>query len=673
VAVVSEALSPGSTVLRTAAGRWGALTAAGAVVITAIDALLLERSKGFFRGGFLAEDYLVGPGQTALFLVVSLLVDAALVGLLVALVALALRRTRLTPAARALAAFLVAIGLPIAYDVISYEVLRFLGDAFDLRLMMDLVGGDLGEILAVSVGSMAGPGFVAFAAFVASGVSVWAAHRYGPRVAHATGRQPLLLPLLLSATAAVVLGVAATRSDVFENGLLRKPSGQLFASVVNAATDVDRDGFGIVGRSSDPDAFNAGVYPYAVDVPGNGVDEDGVGGDLPAATEPYRDALPASGAWTRTPDVLLFVLESFRADLVGAQVNGKAVTPVLDALAARGLSSARAYSHNGYTVQSRFHLFTGTLAAPPGAATLVDDFKTRGYHVGYFSGQDESFGGPQYAIGFERATEQSDARNDRNRRYSMSTTPGSLAVPLAVVEERVKAFLGRAPHEAPLFLTVNFHDTHFPYTHDGMATLASPVRLSREDIVPEEKARLWDTYANTAANVDRAIGAVIDAVKTARGAEPGVIVTSDHGESLFDEGFLGHGYALNEAQTRVPLVVANLPLQVQEPFAQSELRPALLAALEAPDGAARPAAAAGGAPPVFQYLGDLSRPRQVAFLRAEGRFIYDFRSGRAKDGAGDWLRPAELPKAAQEEFLELIRFWERIQLTRHPAWRGNRR
>jgi hypothetical protein len=40
--------------------------------------------------------------------------------------------------------------------------------------------------------------------------------------------------------------------------------------------------------------------------------------------------------------------------------------------------------------------------------------------------------------------------------------------------------------------------------------------------------------------VDRAIGNVVDAVTRARGRPPAVLVTSDHGESLFEEGFIGH-------------------------------------------------------------------------------------------------------------------------------------
>ena len=529
--------------------------------------------------------------------------------------------------------------------------------------MWDLVGGSVREIVAVAYGQLLVPIAVAGVACVLALATVVVTHRRSRVMEPDEARVPAGPAVILMVVAAVVMGVAATRSDVLENGLLRKPAGEIITWVVNGVTDVDRDGFGIVGRSSDGDPFNAEVFPYAADVPGNGIDEDGVGGDLPAGTAPFRDVPIASAAWTRRPDVVLVVLESFRADVVGAQFEGTPITPVLDGLAAKGLGVRLAYSHNGYTVQSRFHLFSGTLAGPPGAPTLIDDFKAQGYLVGYVSGQDESFGGPLYDIGFGRADVSKDARSDRAERYSTASTPGSLAVPMTVVERNVQALLAQAATDRPLFLCVNFHDTHFPYSHDRMDSLTSPERLSRERIVPGERNRLWATYTNAAANVDRAIGHVIDAVRTVRGAEPGIVVISDHGESLFDGGFLGHGYDLNEAQTRVPLVVANMPMTLPEPFVQADLRSALLAAMSAPAEGGRP-----GTRPrepglrAFQYLGDLARPKQIAFIARGGRLIYDFRSDRVQMSPGPWVRPDELPTSDHEEFLALIRYWERIQL-----------
>jgi hypothetical protein len=95
---------------------------------------------------------------------------------------------------------------------------------------------------------------------------------------------------------------------------------------------------------------------------------------------------------------------------------------------------------------------------------------------------------------------------------------------------------------------------------------------------------------------------------------------SDHGESLFDEGFLGHGYALNEIQTRIPFIVANLPLVVREPFGQADLRGAIDAALRVDPGvAAVPRLEPAPAHEVFQYLGTIDRPRQIALLGEHGR------------------------------------------------------
>ena len=126
-------------------------------------------------------------------------------------------------------------------------------------------------------------------------------------------------------------------------------------------------------------------------------------------------------------------------------------------------------------------------------------------------------------------------------------------------------------------------------------------------------------YMNTVANVDQAIGTLIAEVTRVRGRAPGVIVTSDHGESLFDEGFLGHGYALNDAQTRVPFVAQGLPLVLPQPFGQAEVRQAIWDALAAP----APADPAPGLQParhrpVFQYLGSVDRPREIGRLEPDG-------------------------------------------------------
>jgi hypothetical protein len=655
--------------------NWAAVTAGGALLLTVVDALLLQRTKSYFTGGFLTVDYLTGPAETAAFVVLSFLADASVVGVIAAFVIWILTRFRFRARTAAVAALLAAIAPLLVADVVAYELASYLGDLIDLSLSMELAGGSIGEIIAVTSSHLITPALLLVAGGGAAGGLVWLTTRYSAdKRPILLSRRQLWIPVVTFMFALTAAIVASTRSDTLENGLLRKPSGKLLAVAADVLTDVDRDGYGIVGRMSDPDLFDASVFPYGLDVPGNGIDEDGVGGDLPAGTSPYAELPPVSEPWVRRPDVVLVVLESFRADLLGATHEGKLITPVMNALAARGVFSNRAYSHNGYTAPSRYHLLSGSLVAGRDGRTLIDDFNANGYFTAYFSGQDESFSGPESQVGFERADVWYDARQDRNRRYSTFTTAGSLAVPFTVVQERVGEFLreGRGGSE-PLFLYVNFHDTHFPYSHNQIQTIVSPARLQRSSIQPQNRDALWATYVNTAANVDRAVGELLDQVRNVRGRQPAIIVTADHGESLFDENFLGHGYALNDVQTRIPLIAANLPIVIEEPFAGRDLRDAIGAALRVPaDGASEPRVEAVHGREVFQYLGNLHRPRQIAFLQNDRRIIYDFRSQRVQIGEGVWQQPSALPVADRAEFLRLVQEWERMMLARALHLRNGR-
>jgi arylsulfatase A-like enzyme len=369
-------------------------------------------------------------------------------------------------------------------------------------------------------------------------------------------------------------------------------------------------------------------------------------------------------AWRRHPDVVLFVLESFRADALGRIVNGVPVTPVLDELARQGVSSSLAFSHNGYTAQSRYHLLTGSLAGLRDGS-LIDDFTINGYQTAYFSGQDESFGGPAFGIGFERAEVRYDASEDPDRRYSRFTTAGSLAVPHSVLQEQIDAFLAARTDERPLFLYVNFHDTHFPYHHDDLEPLVSRVTVRQSRIAPARADAVREMYFNAAANVDRALGRTLDAVTRALGRTPAVVVTADHGESLFDEGFLGHGYALNDVQTRIPLIVRGLPMEIGEPFGQVELRDAIGAALSRdPADGDDPRLFPVPGKEVFQYLGNIHRPRQIALASGDGRLIYDFRSRLVHMPGGAVHRASGLDGDAPVPFLQLVHYWERMMLAR---------
>ena len=101
-ASVSPTTGPSSALPRNSVEflpRWSVVTIAAAALATALDAVLLQRSKSFFTGGFLSGEHLHGAGEIALFLLVSLIADAAVIGVLAAVAMVMLARARV--AARA--------------------------------------------------------------------------------------------------------------------------------------------------------------------------------------------------------------------------------------------------------------------------------------------------------------------------------------------------------------------------------------------------------------------------------------------------------------------------------------------------------------------------------------------------------------------------------------------
>lgn len=649
---------------------WVAIVAVAATLMTIVDAVLLQMKRAFFTGGFLATDYLQSLPAAAGFLLLSFIGDATVIGVVAALAFTVGRALRLTRTAAALLAAAVPLFCLVLADMVSYQLVSHLGDAFDLSLMFDLTGRSPAEVWAVSAKQLAWPAAGVVGIAVLGAVTVRAVNRRTAEAGRAAVKYPMRA-VGFATLALLVLGTAVTTAArlsnaEFDNGLKRKPSTRFLGAIVDTLSDVDRDGFGVLRSPADPAPLDASVYPYAADIPGNGIDENGVGGDLPASYARYEESLSPSTRWAVRPDVVLIVLESFRADVVGARHGTQAVTAVLDQIATKGIRVDSAYSHNGYTAQSRRHLMTGSLAGLRGGASLIDDFKAQGYQVGYFSGQDDSFGGPESAVGAERADVMFDARQAKSERYSTFATAGSLAVPASSVVARVRSFLDARAKNAPLFLYVNFHDTHYPYHHAGVPLKFTQAPLNESAIVPSQREALRTTYYNAAAYVDGAIGEVLARVRETTGRTPAVVIVGDHGESLFDDSFLGHGYALNDTQTRIPLVAADIALDITTPFGQSDLRAAILRALAVEEPQSRPTARPARDKRVFQYLGLLDRPRQIAFHGNTGTVNYDFRSRTVCLGT-TCLPASRLNDAQQQAFVDLVRRWETMVLARAEA------
>ncbi len=130
------------------------------------------------------------------------------------------------------------------------------------------------------------------------------------------------------------------------------PLGRIGLALARRATDRDHDGASALFGGGDCDDEDPTRYPLAIDVPGNGIDEDCSGADLPLprAAPPAPPRRPR-GAFPPDLNLVLITVDTLRIDL-GFMGYARPVSPNLDALAARSTVFERAYSMASYTGKS---------------------------------------------------------------------------------------------------------------------------------------------------------------------------------------------------------------------------------------------------------------------------------------------------------------------------------
>lgn len=648
-------------------GAWVIFLVACALLVSAADALLLQISQTFFTAGFNAV-HLEGAGAIAGFLASSLLVDLCLVAGVWAAMLPWIRRRRGAVLQKLVVISLAAIAVPFSVDFVRYEVGLVLGRVVSFPVLWEVSGGGWQLILAEAA-LHAGPlGATLVGAGAVSAAGVWGIGRIqrasgmGGHWALPRGRLlGLGFAALLLAATLLMIGAASSAPRIYA-GLSSKPSASILVGLIRVATDVDRDGFGLLSRPGDPAPFDGDRYPWAVDVPGNGIDENGLAGDLPLETaEPSHIAPePVQAAHVRRPDFLLVYLESFRADRLGAERNGHEITPFLNALAREGSSSERAYVNSPYTIWSRAQLYGGALNPRYGQRTLVDDFRELGYTTAHLSAQDDSFGRSVELLGLDRVDYLYDARQDADRRTSRTANAGGLQVSWKVLTERVGDYLDGYDPERPLFLYVNLVDTHFPYTHDEVDDLLGVPPFTRYDIQVANAEAMRAAYDNTTANVDLAIRRIVGRFREATGGrDHAILVASDHGQALFERDLLGHGQALTEDQTRTPFVLWGVGGEWPEPLAMSDVRGLLLRNLFRPsDGVPRARFVPDPGRRVFHFIAQIHHPHLIGLRTLDGLTSFAFASG-SLDLFDAHQSPRDLDDTSKRRaFEDLIWTWE---------------
>jgi len=278
----------------------------------------------------------------------------------------------------------------------------------------------------------------------------------------------------------------------------------------------------------------------------------------------------------RITSVVLVVLDTVRADHLTPYGYSKETTPRLARLAQEGLLFEQARSAAPWTLPSHASLFTGKLPSQHGChwehRWLADSQETIAEVLASPRAGFETLGvttnvnaSSLYNLhqGFSRFVETWTLR-ESHRGLDDS----------AIANGVIREWLEERDASKPFFLFVNYADAHLPYVPPppndrmfgaaserarrlaGRGDLLQAVLAGEERPTAEDFAGLAALYDGELRKVDGLLGDLLDELdRHGLRDDTLVIVTSDHGELLGEEGGVDHQLSLREELLHVPLLL----------------------------------------------------------------------------------------------------------------------
>jgi arylsulfatase A-like enzyme len=296
------------------------------------------------------------------------------------------------------------------------------------------------------------------------------------------------------------------------------------------------------------------------------------------------------------PNIIFFLSDDHRADVLGCAGHPIVKTPCIDKLAARGVRFSNAFVTTSICAASRATILTGlverthgyTFGKPPVSELHIATsypvlLKDAGYRTGFIGkfGVKVEGGASTIDTMFDSfvATERDKQQPGDARRHFTD-----------IVGDKAIEFIANSSPDDPFCLSVSFHAAHaedsdkanhFPYPQaetglykgiemprpklDGGELFAAQPVFLRESMNRDRYFWRWDTpqkydrnlrnYFRMLSGLDRNIGRVMSELKQRGLADNTVIIfMSDNGYYMGERGFAGK-WSHYEQSLRVPLVI----------------------------------------------------------------------------------------------------------------------
>lgn len=588
---------------------WAGVILGLMAVLGLLELALADRKYGLFTGGFGQSQAIDTLPERLVFLTGYFCAMAMLIMAVWWIIVRLFRSNRSWPPLFFLAT--IVGGAYLLLLALTFKLGQYFSDTMSFTLMANLGGGSLADaMLFVSNEIFIGITALLFGLFGYILAFRWLARKFPVHAGDvrwsARGR---FFVALFTSTLLLAFTVPAVSTDV-RNGLNRTLAWGLFSEAANQFTDFDRDGFGWISSMPDHHPFDSNRYPLALDIPGNGIDEDGFGGDLQLASLPSQP--PATIISGQRPNLVLIVIESARYDTIGKRVNGQAVAPNLEAIARSGSVIAPVFSHVGFTTASLKSVFGGAQQPAAGSPSLFRELKASGYSIAVFSGQPEDFGNISETVGMrENADIFIDGDRLKHLRAFSNGAQGSILIDEShLLEAFDEKYAEPAKWRQPQFVYFNFQSPHFPYFHEGLPLKLTDTALPRAEISAGNRDALQQTYWNAVHYSDEQLGQLVSRLKRDGTWDNSVVViTGDHGEDLFEQGLLGHGHNINLRQNGTFLVTNRPGVTAEGPIGLSDYRAIILSLLQGKKPHVE-------AKPVLMTIGDLDHPTQIGIAEA---------------------------------------------------------